>query len=337
MELQEIIQRFPGISCACLDAAGRVATECYGLADRERGIPVDANTVFPAASISKFVTAICLMKLQEQGQINIDAPVNQHLRIWTLRTPDGGESSATIRQVLCHTAGIVDGEDGFYGLRRTDAEIPLMDILEGRTVYNNRPVHEEKAPGTAFEYTDAGYCVLQLLVEDVTGQPFEDAAQALVFGPLGLESTFFASCKNVEAFEHSHILATGYDGENHPLPGKYPYQPDLAASALWSTPAELLAISRAFLAAYHGRSAFLQEASAREIAAPVANFPWTGLGVFRRGEDTLLSQGWGENGQCMLKINCRTEVMAVVMTNRNPEVDQAESGVEWLADALMQR
>ena len=337
MELQEILQRFPGISCACLDAAGRVATECYGLADRERGIPVDANTIFPVASISKFVTAICLMKLQEQGRISIDAPVNQHLRTWTLRTPEGCESSATIRQVLCHTAGIVDGEDGFYGLRRMDAEISLLDILEGQTAYNNRPAREEKVPGAAFEYSDAGYCVLQLLVEDVTAQPFEDAAQALVFGPLGLKSTFFASRKNVKAFEYSHIMAAGYDGKNLPLPGKYPYQPDLAASAWWSTPAELLTIARDFLAAYHGRSAFLQEASAREIAAPVAYFPWTGLGVFRRGEDIILSQGWGENGQCMLKINCRTGAVAVVMTNRNPEVDQAESGVEWLTDALMQR
>lgn len=337
MELQEIIQRFPGISCACLDASGRVATECYGLADRERGIPVDESTIFPAASISKFVTALCLMKLQEQGRINIYAPVNQHLHTWTLRPPDGGESSATIRQVLCHTAGIVDGEDGFYGLRRTDVEISLLDILEGQTAYNNRPVREEKVPGASFEYSDAGYCVLQLLVEEVTGQPFEDAAQALVFGPLGLKSTFFASRKNVEAFDCSHIMAAGYDGENLPLPGKYPYQPDLAASALWSTPAELLTIAREFLAAYHGRSTFLQETSVHAIAAPVADFPWTGLGLFRRGEDTILSQGWGENGQCTLKINCRTGVIAVVMTNRNPEVDQAESGVEWLTDALMQR
>ena len=335
--MDQIIARFPGVSCAWTDADGCVNAECYGTADRERGIPVDANTVFPAASISKFVTALCLMKLQEQGAINIDMPVNDYLHQWKLRTTDGNESNATIRALMCHTAGIIDGEDAFYGLRRSDPDISLLDILEGRTSYNNRPARAEKEPGTVFAYSDAGYCVLQLLVEDVTGLPFDEVAQALVCESLGLRSTFFASRKNVEAFEHSHIMAVGYDGEGLPLPGKYPYQPDLAASALWSTPTELLTIAQTFIEAYHGRSAFLQEASAHEIARHVEKFPWTGLGVFPLDEDVIMSQGWGENGQSMLKMNVRTGRAAVVMTNRNPEVDQAASGVEWLTDLLMQR
>ena len=335
--MDQIIARFPGISCAWADAAGFMTTECYGMADRERGIPVDANTVFPACSISKFITAIGLMKLQEQGAINIDAPVNDYLHQWKLRTTDGGESNATIRALMCHMAGIIDGEDAFYGLCRGDSDISLLDILEGRTAYNNRPAREEKEPGTVFEYSDAGYCVLQLLVENVTCKPFEKVAQALVCEPLGLRSTFFASRKNVEAFEHSCIIAAGYDGEGLPLPGKYPYQPDQAASALWSTPTELLTIAKAFIEAFQGRSALLQEASAHEMARRVEKFPWTGLGVFPQGEDVFMSQGWGENGQSMLKMNVRTGRAAVVMTNRNPEVDQAASGVEWLTDLLMQR
>ena len=335
--MDQIIARFPGVSCAWTDADGCVTSECYGMADRERGIPVDENTIFPACSISKFITALCLMKLQEQGAINIDAPVNADLHQWKLRTQDGNESNATIRALICHTAGIIDGEDAFYGLRRSDSDIRLLDVLEGRTAYNNRPAREEKEPGTDFEYSDAGYCVLQLLVENVTGLPFDEAAQALVCESLGLRSTFFDSRKNVEGFEHSHIMAVGYDGEGLPLPGKYPYQPDLAASALWSTSTELLTIARAFIETYQGRSAFLQAESAREIARRVEKFPWTGLGVFPQGEDVIMSQGWGENGQCMLKMNVRTGRAAVVMTNRNPEVDQAASGVEWLTDLLMQR
>ena len=334
MELQDVLARFPGVSCAYMDAKGRVATACYGIADQERHIPVDENTIFPVCSISKFITAICLMKLQEQGLIDIDKPANTYLRRWKLRHLDGKEGNATIRLLMCHAAGIVDGEDGFYGLRQRDAEISLLDILEGRTAYNNRPARMEKETGTAFEYSDAGYCVLQLLVEDVMGLPFDEAAQALLFGPLGLENTFFASRKNMA--EHAQRLAAGYDGEGALLPGKYPYQPDLAASALWSTPTELLTIAREFIGAHQGRSAFLTAKSAREIAAPVEKFPWTGLGVFRRGEDTLLSQGWGENGQCMLKMNVCTGTAAVVMTNRNPEVDQVESGVEWLVDSWME-
>ena len=68
------------------------------------------------------------------------------------------------------------------------------------------------------------------------------------------------------------------------------------------------------------------------MAKPVDNFPWTGLGVFMSGEDMLTSQGWGECGQCMMKMNCSTEEISVVMTNRNPDVNQTESGIEWLVN-----
>ena len=108
-----------------------------------------------------------------------------------------------------------------------------------------------------------------------------------------------------------------------------------ACTGLWSTPKELLIIVKAFVKAFHGESPFLQKESAREMARPVKDFPWTGLGVFTGGEDVLVSQGWGENGQCMVKMNIRAKNIAVVMTNRNPGIDQAESGVEWLVDGKL--
>ena len=119
--MEQIIARFPGVSCAWVDAAGRVTTECWGVADKERKLPVDGDTIFPACSISKFVTAICVMKLQERQAIDIDAPVNKYLHRWKLRNPEGSESTATIRALLCQTAGVMDGEDAFYGLRPASA------------------------------------------------------------------------------------------------------------------------------------------------------------------------------------------------------------------------
>ena len=333
--MQQILNRFPGISCAWADAAGKVTTEYYGAADREMNTRVDENTIFPACSMSKFVTSVCLMKLHEENVIDIDGPVNRYLRQWKLLSADGIESDATIRSIMCHTAGITDGEDGFYGLRWGDPEISLMDILEGRTFYNRRPVRAEKTQGTEFVYSDGGYCVLQLLIEEVTNRAFEDAAEQIVFDALHLESTFFASPKNIAFFDKRKTMATGYDGDGLPVPGRFPLCPDLAGSGLWSTPKELLLIGKEFAAAFNGRSSFLRKKSAREMAGPVSLFPWTGLGVFVCADDMLMTQGWGENGQSMMKINCRTEEISVVMTNRNPEVDQSESGVEWLVNKNM--
>lgn len=330
--IHEMMKQFPGIGCAWVNAAGAEKAEYYGLADREKGIPVDENTVFPVSSMSKFVTAFCVMKFHEQQLIHIDEPVNTYLKQWKLRTLSGGESEATGRALLSHTAGIVDGEDGFYGLRRGDPEISLVDILEGRTFYNRRPVRSEKPWGTTFEYSDGGYCVLQLLVEEVTGLAFWDAVRENVFDRLNLSSTFYGLPENPE---HNGHLAIGYDGNGEPLPGGFLPCPDLAGAGLWTTPREMLAIGREFVAALQGKSEFLREKSAREMAKPVDQFPWAGLGVFISGEDVLMTQGWGENGQSMMKMDCRTGRVSVVMTNRNPETEQSESGVEWLVDRNM--
>lgn len=329
---QQIIERFPGISCVYRDAEGKETTECYGVADKQSNILVTDSTIFPAYSISKFVTALCVMKLYEKSLLDIDAPINNYLKQWKLRTMDGNESDTTIRAIMSHTAGIVDGEDAFYGLRRSDSEVGLMDILEGRTSYNNRPVRAEKAQGMEFEYSDAGYCVLQLLLQEIMNKPFEDVVQEVIFDKLGLKNTFFASTKNIAYFESNKMMVTGYDGEGLPIPGRFPPFPDLAASGLWCTPTELCLIAKEFIAAFNGKSDFLQEKTAREMANPLEHFSWTGLGVFVNGKDILMSQGWGECGQCMMKMNCTTEEIAIVMTNRNPESDQAESGVEWLVD-----
>lgn len=315
-----------------MDAAGKVTTEYYGVSDKEKHIILDDNTIFPACSMSKFVTAICLMRLHEGNKIDIDAPVNRYLQQWKLLTMDKDESDATIRALMCHTAGIVDGEESFYGLRRDGSKISLLDILDGKTTYNNRSVRAEKTPGTVFEYSDAGYCVLQLLIQEITNKNFEDAVKEIVFDKLHLENTFFASPENLIYYENNKMMATGYDGDGLPIVGRFPSCPDLAASGLWSTPKELLKIAKEFVAAFNGKSDFLQKKSAREMATPVDGFQWTGLDVFIAGEDALMTQGWSENGQCMMKVNCRTGAISVVMTNRNPDMDQLESGVEWLVN-----
>lgn len=333
--VRHIRERFPGISCACRDAAGTITTECFGLADRDNGRPVDAKTLFPACSISKFVTALCVMKLHELGMLEIGAPVNDGLRQWILLTTEGRESDATIRSLLCHTAGVVDGDEGFYSLRMGDPAVSLMDILEGRTACNSRPVRAEKPQGTAFAYSDAGYCVLQLLVEEVTGKAFEDAAKELILDRLCLKHTFFASPRNLSAMERGGGMATGYNEDGQPLPGKL--VPDLAASGLWSTPSDLLTIAGAFVSSLNGESDFLRKSLAREMAKPVEKFPWTGLGVFTGGKNILITQGWGENGQCMMKMNIHTGEIAAVMTNRDPGVDQAQSGVERLVNERMNK
>ena len=329
-DLETIRNRFPGISFAHRDAAGRVTTKCFGFADQEANKPVDENTAFPACSISKFITAICIMKEYEQGRIDIEKPVNLYLRSWKLLTSSGDESDAPIRSLMNHTSGIIDGEDGFYGLRISDPYVSLMDVLDGKTSYNKRPARENNPYGTEFEYSDAGFCVLQMMLEDIEQRPYEVIADEFVFKQLNLNYTFFASLENLSSYEQKITMATGYDENGQAIPGKFPQMPDLAASGLWSTPKDLLTIAEEFTKACNGESNLLQAESALKMATPSERFPWAGLGIFMDGENKLSISGWGENGQSRLKFNYRTGEADVVMVNQNPGVPQEESGVEWL-------
>ena len=172
------------------------------------------------------------------------------------------------------------------------------------------------------------------MIWEITHGSFEDAVGKNVFEPLGLKKTFFASPENLELWDKSKKMAAGYDSEGALIPGKYPQIPDLAASGLWSTPGELMIIAKEFIDAVNGRSSLLRKESAQEMIRPIENFSWVGLGVFLSGDDILVSQGWGENGQCMLKMNVVTGEISVVMTNKDPGADQTESGLEQLAAFL---
>lgn len=331
----DIMKRFPGVGCACVRGSGETRYDFYGFSDKESGTEVDEKTIFPACSISKFITAICVMKLSEQGRIDIDEPADKYLSGWKLRGTNGEESDASVRHLLRHTAGISDGEDGFYGHRMNDRAISITEILEGATAYNNRPTVVRQAPGTAFEYSDAGFCVIQVLLEDITGKRFADLAKELVFDQLDLKDIFFGTREHMELFSKEGRLATGYGSDGRPIRGKYPLSPDLAASGLWSTPGDLLTIARDFAASIKGHGRVLGQESAREMMKSPEKFPWVGLGLFRQGEGTVVSKGWGENGQCMLKINPGEDSIALIMTNMDPELPQEESGVERMLDTYL--
>ena len=176
-----IVEDFPGLYLCFGTSKDNETKKFYGFYDKENNLSVDVDIMFPACSISKFVTAICVMKMHELKQIDIDDNVNKYLSRWKLLTMDGKESDANIRSILSHTAGIIDDENGFSGLRMGDPEVSLLDILEGKTKYNNRPARAEKPQGTSFEYSDTGYCVLQQMIQDVTGKTFNDVVFCFPF------------------------------------------------------------------------------------------------------------------------------------------------------------
>lgn len=169
---------------------GRVAETFYA----SHGRPVDGNSLFQVASMSKWITAWGVMALVEQHRIDLDAPVSKYLTRWHLPPSEFDNDAVTVRRLLGHTAGLTDGL-GFLGfapgqaLPSVEQELThATDTLPGASGITRVGA----PPGTSWRYSGGGYLLLQLLVEEVTREPFNDAMHRLVFQPLGMTASTFA-------------------------------------------------------------------------------------------------------------------------------------------------
>ncbi|MBC7812293.1 MAG: beta-lactamase family protein [Burkholderiales bacterium] len=208
---------------------GEVAwTQGYGVANLDSAEPVTPDTVFHVASISKAFTAWAILGLVESGDIELDAPVDQYLTRWNLPDSSYNPDDVTIRRILSHTAGLsVDGYEGY----EPDEELPTLEQVllgEGKSARVTVLV----TPGVMFRYSGGGYEVLQLLIEEVTGEDYSDYMQETVFAPLGIENSSYELTPEIET-----NLATGYAGPAVPKPIiRYTEQ---AAGGLYMTAADL--------------------------------------------------------------------------------------------------
>jgi CubicO group peptidase (beta-lactamase class C family) len=157
------------------------------------GQPVNASPVFQIASVSKWVTAIGVMALAEDGSIDLDATVARYLKRWSLPPGRYDERDVTIRRLPGHTAGLTDGL-GYMGFSTDEARQSLPESLTRATdAMPGAPGRVEvgKRPGGQFLYSGGGYTLLQLIMEDVTGRQFDQYMRERVFVPLGMTDSAY--------------------------------------------------------------------------------------------------------------------------------------------------
>lgn len=171
------------------------------------GDAVGPDTLFQVASLSKWITAWAVMTLVESGKVDLDAPVSRYLTRWQLPPSEYGNDGVTVRRLLSHTAGLTDGL-GFAGFP-PGVELPSLE--ENLKHPDASPGHSGvirvgTRPGSQWQYSGGGYLILQLLIEEVTGEPFEDYLQRALFRPLGMQRSTFAVDPSTPD------VATFYDG-----------------------------------------------------------------------------------------------------------------------------
>jgi D-alanyl-D-alanine carboxypeptidase len=175
-------RHIPGLALAIV-VDGRIRyAKGYGLADRERGEPVRADTPFLVASITKMFTATATMLLVQDGKLRLEAPIGEYLGDlpvpWRAVTP---------RQLLNHTAGLSSftaHETAPCGSRPEESEYTQRDVIAEVACL---PLDFE--PGSDWSYSDTGYFVLGLLIEKISGLAYEEYLRRSIFKPLGMAST----------------------------------------------------------------------------------------------------------------------------------------------------
>ena len=205
----------PGAALALVSSDTITEVRCYGVTDVERGTPVVPETRFSLQSISKSFSAWGVMKLVERGAVELDAPINTYLKRWRLADSAYPASAVTVRRLLCHHGGISgSGIDSVHPDRRGDT---LLDGLNGtlppltaeQERYYRRwdlapgaPVTIDQEPGKGWQYANGGYAMLELMIEDVTGQAFADYMVGEILRPLGLTTAGFAPEPDLDAAPH---------------------------------------------------------------------------------------------------------------------------------------
>ena len=201
MELYEI----PGCSIALVKDSEIVWTEAYGYADVESGRALTVDTPMSVQSVTKFVTAWGIMWLAEKGLIDLDAPVSQYLKSWQFPHSGYPTEKITARQLLSHTAGMPLGD--FNHIYAPGETMPSnRDVMTGEAVLT-------RGPGTGFFYSNTGYNLLEILIEDVTGQSFSEYMRMEILLPLGMESATFDIDSSATPYP-----PTGYDLRGEAVP-----------------------------------------------------------------------------------------------------------------------
>jgi len=206
------------------------------------GEPVDRKSLFQVASLSKWVSAWGVMALVEEGRLGLDVPVSRYLTRWELPASEFDTSGVTVRRLLSHTAGLADGL-GYQGFAPDE---PVQTLEESLTRAADAMPHAGGAvrvgrePGSGWQYSGGGYTLLQLLVEEVTGEPFEAYMQRAVLDPLHMRRSTF----DWRRAEESGLVAF-YDVDL--APALHYRFTALAAASLYTSASDLVRFLRAHL------------------------------------------------------------------------------------------
>lgn len=217
------------------------------------------------ASLSKTVAAAVILTLAHQRGISLDNDIRSQVTSLDIALLEGGDRPVTLRQLLSHTSGA--SQSGYPGYPR-DSDLPsASEVVANPPRFFESPLTFDGEPGE-FRYSGGGYMIAQIWAEDVSGKPFAELADELLFSPLGMEDSTFA--QPIDDAEIAPLFVVGADagfnifhGVFTPVENSWHDYPEQAAAGLWTTSKDYARFAAALLDAASGAS----EAIPREVAS----------------------------------------------------------------------
>jgi len=186
--------RVPGVAIGML-RADELDVAAFGVTSVEHPLPVDGDTLFQIASVTKTMTATVIMRLIERGALDLDAPVRRYIPAFRLRDA-AAQERATVRHLVTHTGGWLG--DCFADFGNGD------DALE-RYVAAMAELEQITPLGEIWHYSNSSFALLGRLIEVVTGKTYEAATRELLFVPLGMTRSCFSAGEAI-----THRVAVGH-------------------------------------------------------------------------------------------------------------------------------
>ncbi len=243
-------KRVAGIAVAVVHGPDTLLLKSYGKGDLEWDVPLTTDAVFEIGSVTKQFTAAAILRLRDEGRIDLDADITTYLPDY----PAQGHR-IPVRRLLDHTSGIKG-----YTEMESFGEIATRDLPQDSLVARFAAEPFDFAPGEALIYNNSAYFLLGRIIEKVSGMSYEDYVEKNLFAPLGMtRSSYCSNSEVVPRRAHGYNLTPGGLVRAPYLNHKWPY----AAGSLCSTTGDLIT----WLRKLHGGQV-LPAASYRDMITP---------------------------------------------------------------------
>jgi CubicO group peptidase (beta-lactamase class C family) len=303
----------PAVSIALIDDGSLAWARAYGVRDTGSAIAITPDTRFPIASITKPIVATAVLRLVQQGRLDLDVDINNYLTSWALpASPHTRQTKVTLRHLLSHSAGTT--VFGFWGYRPSRPIPTLHQVLNGLPPANSVPVRSASPPGSRWSYSGGGYCIIQQALIDTFQRPFPELIAELIFAPLAMHAS---RCVVAPPPDQQANSAHGHDATGAPLAEQWRAHPELAAGGIWSTPADIAKWAIDLQRARAGASAtLLSQQLAQQMFTPQISNWGLGTAIDGAGLTARFSHGGGKLGfRSYMVAYCERGQGAVITTS----------------------